>query len=228
MDFFNVPVPWFVAAPAALLATLLLVEALRRGHVADAFGAGWIAPLAALLICFVGWSLGPKLGADFQVRFLSSAPLTLLFGYVRALTLLTLIVLAHGVWHFSGATAFGAGIGINLLLHAILPVWLMAWLCGQVKLRLPRNPLCFMLGCGLFCAFITLCAQWSASAALVLAFAPERAAGLINTLPYSLLFSWGEAFMGGMVITVLSVFHPESVALYDEAHYLPAPPPAGP
>ncbi len=224
MDYFTVPVPWFIALPAALLAAGLLVDAGRRVDLAGFAGRDWLAPSIALAVAFAGWSLGPQLGAEFKVRFLSTALLTLLFGYTRALIMLSLVVLAHAAWHAPGTAAFGAGIGVNLLLHVILPVWLMAWLCTQVKQRLPRNPLCFMLGCGLFAAFITLALQWAASTMLAIAFMPQSAAAFIQVLPFALLFAWGEAFLGGMVITILAVYRPAAVALYDEAHYLPMAP----
>lgn len=223
MDFLYVPVPWQVALPCLVLALWCLVRA-WRGESAKSVAEGWIAPVVALAIVFVGWSLGPKLGAEFQVRFLSSALLTLLFGYARAVILLALVMLSHAAWQGPSLTAFATGIGPDLLVHAIGPAALMSWLCLQVKQRLPRNPLCFMLGCGLFAACLTLIAQWLVSTGLVMLLAPERSAALLEALPYSLLFSWGEAFMGGMAITVLSVFHPSAVALYDEEHFLPHPP----
>lgn len=228
MDFFTVPVPWFIALPAALIAAGLLIDAGRRIDLAGITGMAWLAPVVALFVAAAGWSLGPQLGAEFKVRFLSTALFTLLFGYTRALVMLALVVLAHAAWHAPGIAAFGAGLGMNLLMHVILPVWLMAWLCAQVKQHLPRNPLCFMLGCGLFAAFLTLAAQWTASTLLAIAFTPQSTAAFVQVLPFALLFSWGEAFLGGMVVTILAVYHPGAVASYDEAHYLPVSPGAEP
>ena len=39
-------------------------------------------------------------------------------------------------------------------------------------------------------------------------------------LPYGLLLVFGEAWLEGIVVTLLVVFAPGTVRLYDEQHYL--------
>ena len=70
--------------------------------------------------------------------------------------------------------------------------------------------------------------QLLASAVLYASLAPQQPRDFLEAfLPYALLLASGEAWLEGMIVTVLVVYVPGAVKLFDEAWYLrrqPTPP----
>lgn len=217
---FAPPQPLMLLATA--LAALLCLEAARR--------ARWNAPVSehlhwALATAFVllGHRMRIELEYGVTLHYLGSAFLALLLGYPRALLSMALVVLAQCLWPEAGVIdpARLADWGVRTLLAGVLPIWTM-WLIVSAALRwLPRNPFVFLLGCGLFGLFasyavqivVTLLAwRWFGDAV------PDSVVD--NLLPYALLLASGEAWLEGMLVTLLVVYLPGSVRLFNEGFYL--------
>ena len=214
--------PTHLALLSSALSLLMCLEAARR--------ARWNAPLPehlhwALATAFV--LLGHRMRIDLEygvsLHYLGSAFLALLLGYPRALLSIALIQLTQCLWPEAGAIDASrlSHWGIRTLLAGVLPIWTM-WLIVGASLRwLPRNPFVFLLGCGLFGLFVSYALQLSASLMFWHWFGeavPETVSE--NLLPYAMLLASGEAWLEGMLITLLVVYLPGSVRLFDEAFYL--------
>jgi len=195
----------------ALLGLLLLVEAARR--------ARWEAPVRehlhwafATAAAVLAHRMSVSLATGLELHYSGAAFLALLLGYPRALLSMAAVLALDGepgTW------------GLRLLLAGALPIWAM-WLIVTASRRwLPGNLFVFLLGCGLFGLFAAYAVQLAGSTLALVALAPSVPRDLVEDfLPYSLLLAAGEAWLEGMLTTVLVVYLPGSVRLFDEAFYL--------
>ena len=195
----------------ALIALLLLVEAARR--------ARWEAPVrehlhwaCATAAAVLAHRMSVSLATGLELHYSGAAFLALLLGYPRALLSMAAVLALDGepgTW------------GLRLLLAGALPIWAM-WLIVTASRRwLPGNLFVFLLGCGLCGLFAAYAVQLAGSTLALVALAPSVPRDLVEDfLPYSLQLAAGEAWLEGMLTTVLVVYLPGSVRLFDEAFYL--------
>lgn len=214
---------WPAAALAltGLLALLVLGDAARR--------AGWQAPLrehliwaGATALLAAARQMNVTLPDGLSLQYLGAAGLTVVLGYARAIVTLALIFGAEAL--ADGGPASLPAQASRLLLLGFLPAWLIWQIARLCRFRLPPNPFVFLLGVGflgLFGAYaLSLLAATAANALLS---GPAALAYAHAVLPYALLLSTGEAWLEGMMTTLLVVFAPGAVRLFDERYYL-APP----
>lgn len=195
----------------ALAALTLLAEAARR--------ARWGAPVSEHLVwaiataaVLLGHRMSVPLASGLELHYLGSAFLALLLGYPRALLSMAAVL---------ALTGEPASWGLRMLLAAALPIWAMWLIVSASKRWLPRNPFVFLLGCGLFGLFASYTLQLAASALAYLALAPEVPAAFADdVLPYALLLAAGEAWLEGMLTTLMVVYLPGTVRLFDDDFYL--------
>jgi len=144
-----------------------------------------------------------------------AAFLAIVLGYCRAiLSLAIVLALTVPLLHWGGA----------MLVDALLPVWCIGALVSLTRRFAPPNLFVFLLGPGFFGLFAVGALQLAAGFALDRLGAGDVvvAGGFAEAFGYGLLLLAGEATLAGMVISVLVVYLPRSVALFDEAHYLSA------
>lgn len=223
MPLEGLPTTLFWIAWAA--AIVLTADAVRR--------AQWNAPLrehamwaATTAMILLGRQMTITLPGGMSLQYLGAAWLTLLLGYPRAVVSLVLISLVDALQF---ERSFAAQ-GLTLLLLGIAPAWLMWAIAHVCKRKLPPNLFVFLLGVGFIGLFVAYAIPLLAAAALgamTLASAPPEpgAANVVAmywnlVLPYALLLAAGEAWLEGMLTTLLVVFAPGAVRLFDEAHYL--------
>lgn len=208
---FAYPLAPLAAWGSALLALALLAEAARR--------ARWGAPLSEHLVwaiatgaVLLGHWMSVTLASGLQLHYLGSAFLALLLGYPRALISMAAVL---------AVTGEPASWGLRMLLAAALPIWAMWLIVSASKRWLPRNLFVFLLGCGLLGLFAAYALQLGVSALAYLALAPEIPAAFAeDVIPYALLLAAGEAWLEGMLTTLLVVYLPGTVRLFDDAFYL--------
>jgi len=161
-----------------------------------------------------------------SLQYIGAAWLALLLGYPRAVLSMALIQLAH-------AAQFGlplADHALPLLVLGVAPAWLIWLITRGCRLWLPPNLFVFLLGAGFLGLFVAYALPLLAAAGLG-AWALAGASGPpLHTqaladywslmLPYALLLASGEAWLEGMLTTLLVVFAPGSVRLFDERYYL--------
>lgn len=222
----DLPLSTPAAFSLALVAAAFCVEAGRR--------ARWDAPVGehlrwALAAAFVllGQRMSFSPAPGVAVHYLGAAFLALLLGYPRALLAMAAVFVLEPLLPGAVARVHGEGLagvghwGLRTLLGGVLPVWTMWLVVSASKRWLPRNLFVFLLGCGLFGLFFACAVQVVATAATVALLAPTLPPGFLDEfLPYALLLASGEAWLEGMLTTLLVVYVPGAVRLFDEAFYL--------
>lgn len=216
-------------AIAWLLATLLVVDAVRRAdwNASRRERMLWASATAALVLAR---QMTVTMPGGLTLQYLGAAWLALLLGYPRAVVSMALVTIVDALQLGRPPVAQG----LWLLLLGIGPAWLMWLIVRGCRRWLPANLFVFLLGVGFLGLFVAYAVPLLAAAsvgAMAIAGdvqAPSSAAPTASTvttywrlvLPYALLLAAGEAWLEGMLTTLLVVFAPGTVRLFDEAHYL--------
>lgn len=221
------------AFPAVIL---WLSAALSLGALVDAARrAQWALPgiertmwALATIAFLVARQATVSVPGGVTLQYAGAAWLTLLLGYPRA------VVSVAGVMAIevlTGSRSFAA-LGLDILFFAVAPAWLMWALTRSCRQHLPPNLFIFLLGVGFLGVFVAYAlpllaiglfdalALFAESAGTDAASAHALGQQLRLALPYALLLSAGEAWIEGMLTTLLVVFAPDRVRLFDESYYL--------
>ena len=142
---------------------------------------------------------------------------TLEFGPWLAFVGLSLVLAGITVNGAAGWESFG----LNALLMAGLPVLLAYGIYRFNQRRLSKNPFVFIFANGFFGSALTILATGvAASALLYLGGAYPLEKLLDDYLPYFLLLGFSEAWLTGMVVTILVVYRPQWISTFDDSIYL--------
>ncbi len=210
---------------AWMLTLLLFADAARR--------ADWKAPArehaawaVTTAIALLGRQMTVTMPGGLSLQYIGAAWLALLLGYPRAVVSITLVSVVDAL---QLDRHFGAQ-GLSILLLGVGPAWLIWWITRACRRWLPPNPFVFLLGAGflgLFAAYAVPLLAAASLGALALANDPSATdtARTVSVywrlvLPYALLLAAGEAWLEGMITTLLVVLAPQTVRLFDAAHYL--------
>jgi uncharacterized membrane protein len=118
-----------------------------------------------------------------------------------------------------GGTSLGAA-PAGWLLSAAFPGLVIVSIAWATRFYLPRNPFVFIFACAFFGSALALFTTWL-GAELLLGWAGQATPGgpnhsLLSFMPLAIL---PEAFINGAIMSVLVIYRPEWVRLYDEAYY---------
>ncbi len=225
------PLPAALGWLAFTLAAAAIVDAVRR--------ADWQAPAPELtkwaiatVLLLLARQLTITMPGGISLAYLGTAWLTLLLGYPRAVVSAAAILALDALRR---PRAFDA-LGLELLLFVVVSAWLMWVIAHTCRRRLPPNPFIFLIGVAFLGLFVAYALPLLAAAALggvAIAFDSQAAAGATGVasahtlgqylrlaVPYALLLAAGEAWLEGMLTTLLVVYVPGSVRLFDDAYYL--------
>ncbi len=157
---------------------------------------------------------GIKPGLNFHL--LGATALTLMFRPAFALLALALVTALLALWD-GQYKAYPA----NLMLMGGVPV-LVSWgIYRLVDSRLPNHMFIYIFLNAFFGAAAAVSAVGLASTAFAAAIGAYSMEYLLREyLPYYLLMAWSEAFVTGMVVTLLVVYRPQWVATFDDRRYL--------
>lgn len=150
------------------------------------------------------------------LKYSGAAFLALTLGYSRALLSMTLLLFIIQPW---------SSLGPALLVDALLPIWLMLSVVRLSRRFLPANPFVFLLGCGFFGLFLVYAVQQCVGVVCwaLLTDMPVLAALFSEQTGLRLLLAGGESTLEGMIITILVVYFPRAVRLFDDDFYLSRP-----
>ncbi len=221
---FQQPLPWIEATVFTLFAAVLVFDALRRASWSGEAVQKWTWTLATIVV-LVGHRMVVTMPDGMQLHYLGAAWIALLVGFPRAMLSMTLVVTVQMLLQQSPLSAWG----LRVLVEAALPIWAM-WAVVQACRRwLPRNPFVFLLGCGMLGIGVVHALELGVTVLVLNTLGGQRAQVLWGEfLPYALLLAWGEAWLEGMLTTLLVVYVPGSVRLFDEDFYLARPPRGAP
>jgi len=197
------------------LVAVFCADAVRRAGIAAASTRDHLIWASASAAVFLGHQMTISLPGGIELHYMGSAFLALLLGYPRAVLSMTLVLLASALMKGSLAA-----LGVQIIFHAIIPVTLMMIISSTIQRLLPPNLFVFLLCNGFIGLFIAYALEHFIALggrALLVGSNPVAAADLT---PYALLLASGEAWLEGMLITILVVFAPGVVRMFDDAVYL--------
>ncbi|WP_445157848.1 energy-coupling factor ABC transporter permease [Halomonas sp. E14] len=211
--------PWLLLACGAVsLATLLLALAQRpwRALLDDrGLQHRW---LAATLIVVLLWQLRAQSVEWLTLHLMLTALLTLLFKAPLALLTnlaanLALVALGKAEWQL---------LGVNVLLTGVIPVTIVVSVWRLVDRYLPDNLMVFLFLCGFFGAALATLGTGLAGVALIMLGAtdPEAIHLAREYMLFLPLLMPSEAFLTGMLLSCLMVYHPSWVATFDRHRYI--------
>jgi len=211
----NIPAHWLwlLWLSSALIGGLIAWRAswtmlLDRRNLNIFLGAT-VAVLALWLI-----KTGIKPGLSFHL--LGATVLTLMFRPLFALFGLGLVVAALTLWHGEYA-AFAP----NFLLMGGVPVAVSWAIYRIVDRRLPNHLFIYLFLNAFFGAAVAIFAVGITSTGFAALSGSYSLHYLLDEyLPYYLLMAWSEAFLTGMVLTLMVIYKPEWVATFDDKRYI--------
>lgn len=171
----------------------------------------WLGSIVALIVL---WQLEIRTEQGLILHLLGSALFCLMFGPARALIGLLLVMLAvtangHGQWSM---------IGPNLVANAALPIAIIFLWTWIVRRCLPNHLFVFIFGNGFFGVAVTFFLTGLGLMLLVLTGSeqPILVGRFVDGwLPSVFLLSFSEAWLSGMVLTLLVIYRPEWVVSFE-------------
>lgn len=203
---------WSCVAAATLLVALALrgLPDLRPESARVHLLLGGAACLAVL------WSVNAAIDPGLRVHVLGMTVIVLLLGWrlgVLAAALAQFGLLAYGVTPLQTAAA-------AWLVSAAIPGAVTLGVAWAARFYLPRNPFVFIFVCGFFGAAVAVLAAWLSGAALLfLSGQPSPSGAGVSLAAFLPLVLFPEAFINGALVSMLLVYRPEWLRLYDEAFY---------
>lgn len=186
------------------------LPAVRAGPLRVHLLLGAAASLAVL------WSVNAGIDPGLRVHVLGMTVVVLLLGWrlgVLAAAMAELGLVAYGVTPLHAAAA-------AWLVSAVIPGAVTLGVAWAARFYLPRNPFVFIFVCGFFGAGLSVLAAWLVGAALLfLSGQPSPSGAGASLTAFLPLVLFPEAFINGALVSMLLVYRPEWLRLYDEAFY---------
>jgi uncharacterized membrane protein len=211
----NIPPHWLWSL-WLLAATLGLLIARRAGWRMLRDPANLNIFLAATVAVLGLWLIKTGIKPGLNFHLIGATALTLMFRPLFALFAISLITAAISLWHGEYA-AFPA----NWLIMGMVPVGVSWAIYSLTDRKLPNHLFIYIFLNAFFGAALATIAVGLASTGFVaLSGAYPLSYLLEEYLPYFLLIAFSEAFITGMLITMMVIYKPEWVATFDDKRYL--------
>ncbi|NIC06045.1 energy-coupling factor ABC transporter permease [Billgrantia bachuensis] len=175
----------------------------------------WLAASVAVVLL---WQLRAQSVDWLTLHLMLTALMTLIFKAPLALVTnllanLSLVVLGKAGWPL---------LGVNVLITGVVPIAIMVAIWRIVDRYLPDNLMIFLFVCGFFGAALATLGTGLAGLGLVMLGATDpEAVHLAKEYALFLpLLMPSEAFLTGMLLSVLMVYHPEWVATFNDHRYI--------
>lgn len=173
--------------------------------------------LGLIVILVFLWSMKAGVKPGLTLHLLGAMAFTLCVGPQLAFVGLSLVLAGVNLNSGGDWTSFA----LNSLLTAGVGVAVSWRIYGAVDRWLPKNLFVYIFVNGFFGAALSVMAVGMCSSlvlALGNAYTLEYLTG--EYLPYFLLLGFSEAWLSGMVMTLLVVYRPEWVSTFDDSRYL--------
>jgi len=205
-------VSWcWILAGRVLLTALSGLGAVRSAPHRLHLVAGAAVALALL------WSVRAGVDPGLGLHVLGITAVVLLLGWrlamlAAALASLALVLVGDMPWVTAPA---------GWLLSAAVPGAVAAATAWIARFHLPRNPFVFIFVCAFFASGLALLLTWLLSAALLSWSGQASPSGADSSLLAFLpLVLFPEGFINGAIMSMLIVYRPDWVRLYDERFYI--------
>ncbi|MDY7115215.1 energy-coupling factor ABC transporter permease [Halomonas sp. SSL-5] len=211
--------PWLLVSASLIAFGVMALALLQRPWRALLADSGlqhrWLAASVAVLLM---WQLRAQAVDWLTLHLMFTALLVLVFKAPLALLSLLLINLAMVV---TGRVAWPL-LGVNLLVTGVMPALTMVIIWRLVDRFLPDNLMVFLFVCGFFGAALSTLAAGLSAVGLMLLGASDAHA-LYQAMEYARflpLLMPSEAFITGMLMSILLVYHPHWVATFNDHRYI--------
>lgn len=176
----------------------------------------WPSLLIATLALLVLWHIRATVLNGLSLHLLGAMLCTLVFGPRLALLPLTAVLIAASVTGGAG----WATLGLNACVLVLWPIFLSVLISSLVR-RLPANIFVFIFVGGFFGgAIVVVLTGWLLTLLLWLTQSMPWGPLLEDYAMYWMLVGFSEAWLTGMLLTVMVVYKPDSVRLFDAARYI--------
>lgn len=194
---------------AALITTRwrLYIEEPHRAHVL----------LGSSVALILMWQITTTRLPGLEYHYLGATLMTLMFGWQRALVIISLVLLGL---IYNGSSDWQT-YPLNVLVMGLTPIMISWGIYRLVEHVLPHNVFIYIFLNGFFGAALAMAGAASLAAVLLLlagAYAPDRLA--YDYFPYLPLMMFPEAFITGMFTSILVAMRPEWITTFDDAKYL--------
>tara|TARA_Y100001973_G_C5131338_1_gene297932 strand:- start:157 stop:828 length:672 start_codon:yes stop_codon:yes gene_type:complete len=174
--------------------------------------------MAATLAVMLMWQLRAQAVDWLTLHLVFTVLMTLVFKMPLALISnvminVAMVAIGRNDWSLMGA---------NVLVTGIVPAIVTGFVWRIVDRRLPDNLMVFLFACGFFgTALATLGGGLSAVALIIVAGTDPEAVYLAQEYARFLpLLMPSEAFITGMLLSILLVYHPSWVATFNDHRYI--------
>ena len=174
--------------------------------------------MAATLAIMLMWQLRAQAVDWLTLHLVFTVLMTLVFKMPLALISnvminVAMVAIGRNDWSLMGA---------NMLVTGIVPATVTGFVWRIVDRRLPDNLMVFLFACGFFgTALATLGGGLSAVALIIVAGTDPEAVYLAQEYARFLpLLMPSEAFITGMLLSILLVYHPSWVATFNDHRYI--------
>jgi uncharacterized membrane protein len=171
----------------------------------------------AATVCVLGlWLIKTGIKPGLNFHLIGATALTLMFRPLFALFSLALLTAAITLWHGEYA-AFPA----NWLIMGVVPVAVSWGIFALVDRKLPNHLFIYIFINAFFGAALAAIAVGLAATGFIALSGVYPIDYLLEEyLPYFFLIAFSEAFITGMLITMMVIYKPEWVATFDDKRYL--------
>lgn len=174
----------------------------------------WLGMIVCLMLM---WSMKAGVQPGLNLHLLGVMVFTLVFGPHLAFIGLNVVLAAITL---NGATGWQA-FAVNALLMAGVGIVVSHMLFRFVDRYLPNQPFVYIFANGFFGSALAVLSVGLVSCGLFFVAETYTLENLLeNYLPYFLLLGFSEAWIAGMVITLMVVYYPHWVATFDDQRYL--------
>lgn len=210
------PQSWLAIALAAYL--ILLLQAVRYAPWNKLQQPALLHIfLATCVIALAVWNVKAGIKPGLNLHMLGATIITLMFGPWLAMIALSSVLLLSTLF---GAAGLGS-LPMNGLIMIALPVTVSYGLFRLVDEKLPNHFFIYILLNGFIGGALAMTATGLFSTWLLAAADAYPLEYLYREYtPYYLLMGWSEAFITGLIMTMLVVYKPEWVWTFDDKRYL--------
>lgn len=210
------PAEWAMAAWLPFAAAL--AASLRRAPWRSLLEPGrshvW---LAAVVMVSLAWSLKAGIRPGLALHLLGAMAFVLATGPQLAMAGLTLVLAVVTLNGDAGWSAFA----LNGLAMVVVPVGVAAAVFRLADAHLPNHFFVYVFVAAFLGGALTIAAAGATGTALLLLAGVYPAEYLLaEYLPYFGLLAFSEAWIGGVMVTMLVVYRPDWVVTFDDRRYL--------
>lgn len=162
------------------------------------------------------WSVNARIDPGIVLHLLGIPTVVLVLGW--RLGVLAAALAACSL-PFTGATTVMLA-PAGWLMSAALPGAVVLGVAWAARFYLPRNPFVFIFGCAFFGSALAMLVTWLVGASLLaLAGQPSPSGAGSSLAAFLPLVMFPEGFVNGALVSMLIVYQPDWVRLYDERFY---------